>query len=59
MRRSISSACPPAFRILVSISASASVVKRSALPVVWRCTKSSLCGGFSIRSAWVAGVSMK
>ena len=41
MRRSISSARPPAFRIFVSISASARVVKRSAFAVVWRCTKSS------------------
>ena len=58
-RRSISSAWPPAFRIFVSISASASVVKRIAFAVVCRCTKSSASGGFSIRSAWVAGVSMK
>ena len=43
----------PAFRICVSISASASVVKRIALAVVCRCTKSSASGGFSIRSACV------
>ena len=36
---------PPALRIFVSISASASVVKRTALAVVWRCTKSSASGG--------------
>ena len=57
--RSMSSACPPAFRIFVSISASASVVKRMAFAVVCRCTKVSASGGFSIRSACVAGVSMK
>ena len=51
----MSSACPPAFRIFVSISASASVVKRMAFAVVCRCTKVSASGGFSIRSACVAG----
>ena len=59
MRFSISSAWLPALRIFVSISASASVVKRMALAVVWRWTKSSASGGFSMRSACEAGVSMK
>ena len=59
IRFSISSAWPPAFRIFVSISASARVVKRMAPAVVWRWTKSSASGGFSIRSACPAGVSMK
>ncbi len=43
----------------VSISDSGTVVNRTALAMVWRWMKVSDKGGDSIRSAWVAVVSMK
>ena len=59
IRFSMSSACPAALRIRVSISDSLSVVNRTAPAVVCRCTNVSESGGFSIFSACPAGVSMK